>query len=375
MNNRLIPAALCVAFSLLLFNCVTAEEPLNNPPSTPYRRGVNIAGAEFGEVPGVLNKNYTYNNEATFKYFGEKGFNVLRVPISWERMQPALSGVLDADNLRELKKNIAWAKAHESSVIIDVHNYCRYGLKTGGKAVSFIIDTVHDGQVPVKTADLADLWVRLSNEFKDDAGVYGYGLMNEPHDLGTADWKGISNTVVKAIRDNGDKKLILVGGVHWSNASGWKKNNGPISWIDDPEKNFLYEAHCYFDSDNSGSYKKSYDKELGANPNLANIGSERVKGFVEWCRKNNVRGFLGEFAIPGNDARWNEVLENFMQALDQAGFGATYWAAGIFWGEYTLSLQPTDKYTADRSQMEVMLRHLAPVQAAHAQTSGGGAQK
>lgn len=350
--NHLLRCALGLALLSPLLSATYAEEPL-------YRRGVNIAGAEFGEVPGKIHQNYTYNNEETFKYFGEKGFNVLRVPISWERFQPVLSGPLDAANLEALKKNVAWAKAHGSTVIIDVHNYCRYRVSTGGKPVGSIIDVEKDGKIAVKTADLADLWVRLSSEFKDEPAVYGYGLMNEPHDLGTADWKAISNAVVKAIRDSGDKRVILVGGVHWSNASGWEKNNGPVNWITDPENNIIYEAHCYFDHDNSGSYKKSYDKELESNPNLAVVGRERLKGFIEWCKKNNVRGFLGEFAIPGDDPRWNEVLENFMQSLDEAGFGGTYWAAGTFWGGYPMSLQPTQKYTADRPQLTVLLKHLS----------------
>ncbi|HEY3321122.1 MAG TPA: glycoside hydrolase family 5 protein [Planctomycetota bacterium] len=342
-----------VLLSLLLCVSCAAEEPA-------YRRGVNIAGADFGDVPGKIHQHYTYNDEATFKYFAEKGCTVLRVPFKWERMQPALGGPLDPQNLECLKKNVAWAKAHGTTVIFDVHNYCRYQVKVGGKPVGCLIDAVHDGEVRVKTADLCDLWVKLSQEFKDEPAVYGYGLMNEPHDMGKSDWKAISNAVVKAIRDSGDKKLILVGGDHWSNASGWEKINGPTSWVNDPANNFLYEAHCYCDADNSGSYKKTYEQELAKNPNLPTIGRERLKGFIEWCKKNNVRGFLGEFAVPRTDPRWMEVLENQLQALDEAGFGGTYWAAGTYWGDYPMSAHPTDKFTKDRPQMEVLVKHLGP---------------
>ena len=92
------------------------------------------------------------------------------------------------------------------------------------------------------------------------------------------------------------------------------------------------------------------------------LGRERVTDFITWCKKNNVRGFLGEFAVPRSDPRWNEVLENFMQALDEAGFGGTYWAAGTYWGDgYPMSIHPADKnYSVDRPQMEVMLKHLSP---------------
>lgn len=342
-----------LALQLFLIYGSNAEEPL-------YRRGVNIAGAEFGEVPGKRHTNYTYNNEETFKYFAQKGFDVLRIPVKWERLQPELGKELNAAELGELKKNIAWAKAHGTTVIIDIHNYCRYAIKIDGKYKSCVIDNEVDGEVRVKTSDLADLWVRLSTEFKNETAVYGYGLMNEPHGMGKADWKAISNAVVKAIRDNGDKKLLFIGGGHWSNSSGWEKHNGPTSWINDPENNFMYEAHCYFDSDKSGAYKKSYEKELAGNAKLPMLGRERVAGFIEWCQKNNVRGFLGEFAVPRDDPRWNEVLENFMLALDEAKMGATYWAAGTYWGEYPMTVHPTDKFTTDRPQMQVLLKHLSP---------------
>lgn len=350
MRNHLwITATLC---SCVLF--AGAEEPA-------YRRGVNIAGAEFGSLPGTRNKHYTYNNEATYAYFGKKGFDVARVPVKWERLQPELNGPLDKDELAELKKNAAWAKTHGQVIIIDVHNYGRRRVKVGDAFKSCVIDVEVEGEARVKTADFAAFWAMLSAEFKDDEGVWAYGLMNEPHGMGTADWKAISNGAIKAIRAAGDKKMILVAGDHWSNALNWERHNGAESWVQDPENRFLYEAHCYFDADNSGSYKKTYEEELKSNPNLPEAGRRRVQGFIEWCRKNKVGGFLGEYGVPRDDPRWNEVLENFMQALDEAKMGGTYWAAGIFWGDkYPLTVHPADKFTTDRPQMQVLEKHLAP---------------
>jgi endoglucanase len=328
-----------------------AEEPA-------FRRGVNIAGAEFGGSGGTINKEYTYNNEATFKYFGEKGFNVLRVPIKWERIQPKLNGPLDPENLKHLKQNVEWAKKYGSTVLIDLHNYCRYGVMMGDKRKGCLIDAEVEGEVRVKAADFADVWVKLSKEFRDEPAVYGYGLMNEPNGMGKSDWKAISNTAIKGIRDSGDTKLILVAGDSWSSAERWEKVNGPKSWVVDSANNFIYEAHCYFDHDASGSYKKTYDEELKASPKLPERGSKRVKPFIEWCKANNVKGFLGEYGVPDTDPRWLDVLEGFMKELDEAGMGGTYWAAGTYWGKYPLSLQPAEKYTQDRPQMAVLLKYL-----------------
>ena len=328
-----------------------------------YCRGVNMAGPEFGPLPGKNFKEYTFNNEASFKYFAQKGLDVFRVPIRWERLQPAPGGAFDKTYLDALKQNVAWAKKYDARILIDVHNYCRYGLELNGERKGVLID-VPDGPRSVTTADYCDLWKKLSTEFKDESGVYGYGLMNEPNNLGKSDWKATSNAAIKAIRENNDNKIILVAGDHWSGAEAWERANGPESWVKDPADNFIYEAHCYFDSDGSGTYKKTYVEELGKNPDLAHLGRKRLKVFVDWCQKNKVRGFLGEFGVPREDPRWcDEVLEDFMKCLDEAKFGGTYWAAGTYWGEYMMTVQPKDNYTTDRPQLAVLLRHLSPSKA------------
>ena len=326
-----------------------------------YSRGVNLAGAEFGEnkIPGSLNTDYTYNSEASFRYFGDKNLTLIRLPIRWERLQPTLDGPLEALNLNALKRDIGWAKAHGDRVIIDVHNYGRYKINEGGAVKEYVIDNFYDGVTKVSGANLADLWLKLSNEFKLEPVVYAYDLMNEPHDMGTADWKSISQAVLTAIRNHGDDKLIMVPGDNYSSADRWPVVHGPVSWISDPAGNFVYEAHQYFDRDNSGTYTRTYDQELALNPNLATVGQTRLAHFVDWCRSNGVKGFLGEYGIPGNDPRWDTVLDNFLRSLDDAGFDGSYWAAGEWWGPYSLSIQPQSNFSIDKPHLGTLAKHLA----------------
>ena len=46
------------------------------PSSARFLRGVNLAGAEFGEhmIPGQQGTHYTFNSEASYEYFASKGF-------------------------------------------------------------------------------------------------------------------------------------------------------------------------------------------------------------------------------------------------------------------------------------------------------------
>jgi uncharacterized protein (TIGR03437 family) len=224
--------------------------------------------------------------------------------------------------------------------------------------------------VLVTSADLADFWSKMAAVFVDEPTVIAYDIMNEPHDMDAANWNQISQTVVNAIRTVDSNKLIMIEGDGWSNATDWASYNGATSWISDPANNFWYEGHIYFDHDYSGSYDWTYDQELAANPDLPNIGVTRLAPFTQWCTTNNVKCYVGEYGIPNDapvlplpnpqaDLRWLTVLDNFLTALDQAGLPGTYWAAGEFWGDYPLSIQPT-AFATDREQLQTLLNHLQP---------------
>ena len=350
-----------------------------------YVRGVNITGPEWGNrtIPGTNGSTYLYPSQQTFEYFAARGFNFVRLTNLWERLQPALGGPLDQTVLGYLKNSIASARAAGIKVSIEIHNFGRYNIPSSPCSnqdpwqimpSACIIDNEYNGTVRVRGADLADFWFKMSNEFKDDDTVMAYDLMNEPHDMGSADWRQITQDVLSKIRENHDNKLIMIPGDGGSSATFWSGNNGATDWITDPANNFWYEAHEYFDYDYSGTYSatnnntrvtypSSYDLNLAATPDLLNVGVARLQPFLDWCRANGVKGYLGEFGVPRDDARWFAVLERFLEKLDQAGLPGSYWSAGDAWDWYTpdpLNVQPLDTFTSDREQLPTLLAHLAP---------------
>jgi endoglucanase len=331
-------------------------------PALAYRRGVNVSGAEFGQssLPGTLGRDYTFNSENTFRYFAEKKLNLIRLPLQWERLQHTPGAPLDSAYLAGAKTNVAWVKTHGAEIILEIHNFGRYSVQTGTTLGTYIIDNPSaDGAPKVTAADLADLWVRLSDQFKFEPAVFAYGLMNEPHDMGQANWKAISQSVLNAIRANQDDKLVLIPGDNWSSGNKWVNVHGPSGWIEDPANNFVYEAHQYFDSDESGAYKLTYDAELARNSQLANVGTARIARFLAWCRNNGVRGIVTEYGIPYNDARWAAVLDGFLNTLDASRIDGVYWAAGEWWPSTDLlSVQPAANFSQDRPQMATLQAHL-----------------
>ncbi len=328
-------------------------------------RSVYVCGPEFGnkaasysnDNPGMHGTDYWFNTKKTFEYLKSKGFTVFRIPLMWERLQPIPGGALDRAYVSKVRENVTWASELSAYVILTIMNQGRYSLCIEGKITAFVIDEESNDTIPVRSSNFSDLWKRVSSEFKDARNVLAYGLMNEPHDMGEADWKKISQSAVTAIRDNEDGKLILVEGDGWSTCDGWSKYN-PLPWIKDPLGNFMYEASCFLDSDGSGSYRLAFEEELARDPKINERGPKRLAQFIDFCRTHKVRGSVSSIGVPANDARWLGVLDTALHAAESSGAGWAYWAAGEWWKKYQLSVQP-DANSSDKPQMKVLSRYLA----------------
>jgi endoglucanase len=318
--------------------------PTPTPASAPGAKdfGVNISGAEFGEshLPGVLGTDYIYPSDAwRMSYFSGRGLKLVRIPFRWERLQPTAFGQLSAPDVAGLTAIVNAAHAAGAKVILDMHNYGRYY------------------NTPLTEADAAkldDAWTRLARSFADNPGVYGYELMNEPHDLpeGLDGWNVLAQSATTAIRGVDTRALVIVPGYQWQGAWTWTQWNSTLQ-VSDPANHMLYSAHQYFDPDGSGTYSNTYAAD-GAYPT---IGVDRLQPFENWLTAHNAHGILTEYGVPDTDSHWLAVLDNFQAALNGASNiqGGTYWSAGPWWGSYPLSVEPAGG--ADAPQMAILQKY------------------
>ncbi|MEC9091140.1 MAG: glycoside hydrolase family 5 protein [Planctomycetota bacterium] len=329
----------------------------NGLPGTNSLFSLSLAGPEFGHQaetfsnvsPGKLNKDYVFSTKKSIQYFVSRGFRLFRIPIRWERIQPVLNGPLTPRFLEPLTRHLSDVREAGASAIIEIHNYGRYIKKEGTTVKTFVINK----SSTVRTPHLANLWYQIARQFRDDPVIAGYGLMNEPHSMGSGNWKGISNEVVNAIREIDRDKRIYICGDDWASARKFDYKNGK-PWIRN-DRNIVYEAHSYFDSNFSGKYRLPYQQELSMDSNLANRYKTVLNPFIDWCKQNGCEGFVGEIGVPNNDPRWLQVLENAVKLLQKNDIPCCYWAAGEWWHDYLLSIQPR-KDGKDRPQLTVLNR-------------------
>ena len=303
-------AALCVGSGLP--RGVSAS-PVTPPPLT----GLNLAGAEFGELyPGALGQDYAYPDRAAIDRVARLGFTTIRLPFRWERLQPELRGPFNEKEWEQLEAAIAASERNELSLILDVHNYAGRRVSQDGFQQMHRI-----GSEQVPSSAFSWFWEALAERIKGREYVI-LGLMNEPIELPPHDWLATANAAIDAIRKAGAQQLMLVPGIDWTGAHSWyKAGNTALEGVRDPSDNFAIEVHQYLDTDHSGRAPE---------PVSTSIGSQRIEAFQEWARARGLRGFLGEFG-GGPGRRSVAALDDMlceMSRSPEVWIGWTAWAAG-----------------------------------------------
>jgi len=290
-----------------------ANAPVVPPVTTMF--GVNFSGSEAGIYPVEPNFSYYWD------YYAGKQLNLIRIPFSWERIQPALNGPLNATVLANLDNIVNAAGSRGMSVILDLHNYAKYNgvLLTSTGTPSY--------------ANLQNVWQQLAAHFNGNQAVYGYDLMNEPTcDIAT--WNGACQAAINGVRTGDTGHPVFVEGVNWSHAEGWAKTNATLN-VTDSGNNIIYSAHSYFSKSGNDTFL-SYDAEH----EYPYAGVDHVAQFVNWLRLKNARGHIGEFGVPNTvaspDYRWNLLLDKFYSNLNANQVMGTEWGTFNFGNTYTL---------------------------------------
>ena len=287
-------------------------------------RGINLAGAAFAgdKLPGIAGKDYYFPKIEHLKLANDGGFNAIRLPILWERLQPNLFAPLDETYSRMLLLFLDQAYRNHQVVIVDIHNYGRYKKEL-------------IGTTKVPSIAFADMWKKLATLIHKSPALYAYGLMNEPHHSQGL-WHTAAQFGVNAIRKVDSSHLIYVAGDDWSNPTSWPKSN-PQPFVTDPSDKVVYEAHIYFDDDFSGRYANPI-----GNVDLKYRAESRLLPFVSWLKKFKQKGAIGEWGVPTDDPAYDDATEALLSITNAECIDWFVWV-GAMRPNYILSLEPLNR--------------------------------
>jgi endoglucanase len=349
----------CALSLLVVMHLATRGGPAISQAGELTYTGVNLSGAEFGQgsLPGTYNSAYTYPTNAEVDYYTNKGMNTLRMPFRWERLQRTPN----ATELSRMDSFVNYATGKGDYVLIDPHNFERYYPSTSNfqsSANGLIGGSTADAQLSYNTLNgstagtanvvvtntmFANFWGQIAAHYANNSHVI-FDLMNEPNSVSASQVVTSDNAAIAAIRAAGANQLVLVEGTSYTGAWTWTTGSGnntafmPAN-ITDPANNWAIEMHQYMDQDGSGTHATINNSD-------PMTGVQRLTLATQWLQQNNVRGFLGEFAVDNSiinknnpadpNTLGNAVLNNmlqYMQANSSAWIGWTWWGGGPWWAD------------------------------------------
>jgi endoglucanase len=303
--------------------------------------GIVLSGGEF-TPGGSYGSNYGYPIKESVDYYASKGMKILRLPFTWERIQPHLYAPLDSLEMSRIDEVVDYAISKGMMVGLDLHN--------GGYRFDDLI-----GTRAVPDSAFADVWSRLATHYKGNSATM-FMLMSEPHDQTARMWARTANAAITAIRKTGATQTIVVPGSYFDGGWTWCKSDNAKRvglGIKDPMNNYMFEIHQYMDHDGSGGTTGIVSPTIGA---------DRLADVTLWARAHGKSLFLGEFAA-GRDAVSLDALNTMLRYVSNNSDVwryATWWGGGDRWyPDNIFRLDPVDYANpVDYPQMAILERYI-----------------
>ncbi|ADG76733.1 Glycoside hydrolase family 5 OS=Tsukamurella paurometabola (strain ATCC 8368 / DSM / CCUG 35730/ CIP 100753 / JCM 10117 / KCTC 9821 / NBRC 16120 / NCIMB 702349 / NCTC 13040) OX=521096 GN=Tpau_0079 PE=3 SV=1 [Tsukamurella paurometabola] len=345
-----VVAVLVAAMSAIAIGPARAAVPVGDG-----QRGINVTTMEIQAVtifdhPTITN---TGEPQSSYNYLASLGHKLIRLPISWNFLQPNLdtgNRTFHAAYWTAIKAEVAKIKAAGLKTVLDLHNGCEW--------------TKPKTTAPVKVcgagltlADTNDVWLQLSNQFKNEPSVVAYDLFNEPvrfnhptrselqnaADQPYTSYKAAVNSIVAALRANNDSKKIWVESLCCHREHDLASTDPNGGWVIDPLNKIVYSQHMYPVSDSSkgevfdmAKIDPNYEQPQGdfwADWGYVRGFLSRLDRFAGWCDRSNVQcsigevGWYGDGQSPDSAALWNQLGDEWYNKANYHGFAVTYYGA------------------------------------------------
>lgn len=211
------------------------------------------------------------------------GFNAIRVPLHYSLFESD-----DAEGFKLLDRLIAWSRAENIYVILDLH------AVPGGQTGANIDDSAGYPWLynsPQEQEHLIAVWRRLAAHYRDEPTVLGYDLLNEPipHFPKLAPLNNLLEPLYKRLSEEIRKidanHILFLGGAQWdSNFSVFGK---PF------DANVAYTFHKYWTAPDESvirpyiDFREHYDVPIWLGESGENT-DDWISQFVKTLESNNI---------------------------------------------------------------------------------------
>lgn len=222
-RTRMLIALLLAGFAAWIFlpvpGLTASVPPPDRPPAQPGLPWLSVSANRIVDSAGRRVLLHGFNDDALLEstqhpapldatdasLMERSGFDVVRLPIAWSLLEPQ-RGHFDMGYLDRIAAAVALLNAHHLYVVLDMHSlgwspvYGGSGaprwatvqgvpdpvwgpMPSAGRLLSPAINvsTAHFWLSQSLQSDYFDAWNVVAGRFRDDSGVAGYDLMNEPH--------------------------------------------------------------------------------------------------------------------------------------------------------------------------------------------------
>ncbi len=296
-------------------------------------RGVDLSGYEY--VPPVQWAHY----ESDYATIASWGFNVVRLPITWENLEPR-PAVYNDSYLQKVDQDVAWAQQYGIYIVLDMHQICwssQFASCNGSVnsnwsagipkwAVSGYSDNrtgmqlmIHDffsGLGPNGTQPSPSnpsmqqrffaAWKHVASRYRNDSAIAGYDVLNEPSvGYNMIDSMFYTNTtMLPSFYTNAIDAIRTVDPYHicfWENPTD--------TAIQRP--NVAYSPH--YPQGSTSSY-------LGTSALTASI-----QQIVSLSRKWDVPVFIGEWGMMATAPGVAQYINDSLSLYDTYSISAAWW--------------------------------------------------
>ena len=228
-----------------------------------------------------------YVTPADINFIRRCGFNSVRIPLHWKFF------VAGGNGFQLLNPILDACRTEKVWVILDMH--CAPGGQTGTNIDdSYGYPWLYES---AKSQDqLADVWVRIAKQYREDPIVLGYDLLNEPipHFSQLRKYnerlEPIYKRVTQAIRQVDRNHVVILGGAQWD--SNFDVFGPPF------DDNLVYQLHKYWMTPNQQS----------------------IQPYLTFRDRYNVPIWLGE-----SGENTDEWIAQFRTLLEQNNIGWCFW--------------------------------------------------